>query len=55
MKSANTDVCDLKTFDSIEFYGGVVDILHTPTLSIYEKYSENMIIFNKESKFKKKL
>lgn len=53
LKSTITGIVDLKTFDSIEFYGGIVNVLHTPALAIKEKYSENMIIFNEESKFKK--
>ena len=53
VKSTVTGVIDLKTFDSIEFYGGIVDILHTPALAIDEKYSENTLIFNEPSEFTK--
>lgn len=44
---------DLKTFDSIEFYGGVVDILHNPDLAIQCR-NGGTIIFETSENYTKK-
>lgn len=53
VKSIYPENIDLKTFDSIEFYGGIVDILHPPVLAIDKEPSTNTLIFNNKSEFTK--
>ena len=50
-KNTQVGYVELSKFDSIEFYGGIVDILHTPGLAIEEKYSEKSILFNDKSDY----
>ena len=54
LKSIHPDGVDLKTFDSIEFHSGIVDILHTPALALDEKSNNRSINFNDRSVFTNK-
>lgn len=54
VKSTLSQKIDLKSFDTIEFYGGIIDILHIPKLAIDEKYSEKKIEFSNSEKYTKK-
>lgn len=54
VKSTLPQEMDLKSFDSIEFYGGIIDVLHTPSLAIDEKLSEHKIEFTNPEKYTKK-
>lgn len=54
IKNTTTDNLDLSTFDSIEFYGGIVDILHIPDLAIDDKISEQKIEFKTPESYTRK-
>lgn len=54
VKNTVAQYVDLSTFDSIEFYGGIIDILHPPGLKIEEKYCEKRLVFNEMDVFTKK-
>lgn len=43
IKGSNSHMPDVKTFDVMEFYGGIMDKLHTPGLAIKNDYKTGMI------------
>lgn len=54
VKSITENSIDVKTFNAIEFRGGIVDILYTPALAIEENYQQNQIVFRDKGCFTKK-
>ena len=51
LKSIRPDGKDLRTFDAIEFRGGIVDLLHNPDLAVQWDYENNRIVFNEKSNY----
>ena len=53
VKGTHPNGVDLRTFDSIEFRSGIVDVLHTPALALEEKLNNRSIDFADKGIFTK--
>ncbi len=42
-----------KSFDTLELYGGIIDILHPPALAFDDRFIEGCISFHKPDRYQK--
>lgn len=51
IKASKPGITNIKTFDVIEFYGGIMDKLHTPALAIESDFNSGLIKYKDSTRY----